>query len=373
MEAQALQLTREDLQKYTEDIVVSLDGKFEEKLDSKLKSIDEKFESFRKDLLPKEKEDPDYLMGKTVYDLVKNPGKTKALDPQDEATAADGGYLVPSVTRAEILKLMEEFGQGRQYMRLMPMGKTKSLNIPKKLTGVTVSRVGENAAIPDTKATLGQITLTASKAALIVAMSSELDEDSIVDFGAYLNELIAEAFAEEEDNQYFAGTGSPFTGVFNTSSTYGATTTVTSIANMDYDDLVECVRGIKQSYLRGAAWYMHRTVLGVVEKLKGTDGHPVVVNAGDPQRQSLFGFPIRLIESAPNSSTTTAGMPFILLGNLNNSIIGVKRELTVKVLTEATVDGVNLAENDLIGLRVTKRDAFDAGLTGGYSVIKIAP
>lgn len=373
MDAQVLQVTREDLQKYTEEVVVKLNGEFEKNLDSKLKSIDDKFESFRKDLLPKEKQDPDYIMGKTVFDMIKNPAKFKTLDPQDEASSADGGYLVPDVTRAEILRLIEEYGQARQYMRTLPMGKAKVVKIPKKLTGVTVSRIGENVSIPDSKVTLGQITLTASKAGLIVAMSSELDEDSIVDFGAYLNELIGEAFAQEEDEQFFAGTSSPHTGVFNTSSTYGNYVNVSSVDNIDYDSLVSCVRGIKQSYLRGGAWYMHRTVFGVIEKIKGTDGHPVVVNAGDPVRQNLFGLPVRLIESAPTSSTTAAGMPLVLLGNLNNSIVGLKRALTLKVLTEATIDGVNLAENDLVGLRVTKRDAFDAGLTQGYSVIRINP
>lgn len=372
MDAQILQISREDLTKHTEEVIVNLNKEFDEKLDSKLKSIDDKFESFRKDLLPKEKEDPAFVMGKTVYDLIKN-GKTKLLDPQDEGTSADGGYLVPDVTVAEILRLTEEAAVARQYMRVIPMGKAKTLKLPKKLVGVTVYRVGENAAISDTKTTLGQITLNASKAALIVAMSSELEEDSIVDFGAYLNEIIAEAFGAEEDSQFFMGSGSPHTGIFSGTHTFGNAVNVANVAGITYDKLVDCVRGLKASYLRGAAWYMHRTIYAVIEKLKDSSNRPLFVNAGDPTRQTLFGYPVRLVNTAPDASTSAAGSPLILLGNLRNSIIGLKKELTVKVLTEATVDGVNLAENDLVGLRVTKRDAFNAGLTEGYSVIRIAP
>ncbi len=371
MEAQVLQITREDLAKHTEEVVVNLNKEFDEKLNSKFKSIDDKFESFRKDLIPKEKEDPNFILGKTVFNLIKN-GKTKALDPQDETTAADGGYLVPNVTAAEILRLTEEVGVARRYMRLYPMGKAKSITLPKKLAGVTVYRVGENASIPDTKTTLGTVTLNASKAALIVAMTSELEEDSIVDFGAYLTEIIAEAFAAEEDNQFFAGTGSPHTGLFNGSHTFGNAVNVANVAGITYDTLVNCARGLKSSYLRNAAWYMHRSIYAVIEKLKDSQNRPLFTVA-DPVRQNIFGYPVRLIEDAPDSSTTTAGKPLILLGDLNNSIIGVKREYTLKLLSEATVDGVNLAENDLVGLRVTKRDAFAAGLTEGYSVIRIAP
>ncbi len=368
MEAQVLQLTREELEKHTEVVVKTLNDEFDKKIETKMSDLDTKLEDFRKTLESREKINPDYQTGKMIYDLIKG----KALDPQDETTAADGGYLVPDVTAAEILRLMEEYGQARQYMRTFPMGKAKTVNIPKKLTGLTVSRVGENAAIPDTKATLGTIQLSASKAGLIVAMSSELDEDSIVDLGAYINELVAEAFGTEEDSQYFNGSGSPFTGIFSGSHTFGNSVSVTSVSAIDYDDLVNCARGIKQSYLRGASWFMHRTVYAVIEGLKDSTGRPLFVNAGDPLRTTLFGFPVVLVESAPDSSTSTSGKPVIALGNLRNSIIGVKRELTVKVLTEATVDGVNLAENDLIGLRVTKRDAFNAGLTSAYSVIKIA-
>lgn len=365
MEASVLQLTREDLQKHTEEIVVNLNQGFDKKLDEKIKGFDDKFEQFRKDFLPKEKQDPDYIMGKTVYDLIR--GKLAA--PQLSGVDADGGHLVPDVTRAEILRLLENFGDGRRYMRTIPMGKADTLRIPRKLTGLTVSRVGENVAIPDTKATLGTVTLTASKAALIVAMSSELEEDSIVDFGAYLNELIAEAFGQEEDSQFFAGSGSPHTGIFSVTTGWGNEVSVsTSLSNVTAANLSSMVYGIKSSYTMGAAFYMHRTVYNVIANLVDSNNRPLIVNVGDPTRETLYGYPVRLIEAAPTNAGTGNK---IIFGNLSNSVIGVKRELTVKVLYEATVDGVNLAENDLVGLRVTKRDAFNAGLVNAYSVLEV--
>lgn len=376
---EVLQVTREELKGFGDKIVVDLKSQMDGEIEKKLDAGFEKFrKSYKSDT---EKVSPDEAMGKQLAALrfpngkiakeIKESPVFKTLAPQNETTAADGGTLVPDITRPEILRLMEEFGVGRSDFRVLPMGQAKVINIPRKLTGATVTRTTENTAIADTKATLDYITLTASKVAAIVAMSSELDEDSIVDMGSYVNELLAESFAEEEDGQYYAGTGSPFTGLFNTTSTYGKEIEVTSAADITYDNLVDMVFGIKQNYLSGAVLRMHRTAYAVIAKIKDNEDRPLFVNPGDVARNTLFGYPIKLVEKAPASDTTTAGMPLMVLGAGRHAIIGQKRELNMKVLTEATVDSVNLAENDLVGIRVTKRDAFAIAQPSAYSVIKI--
>jgi HK97 family phage major capsid protein len=388
-DVQVLQVKREELKEVVIEVTSqALEAKAKENKETIEKTLDEKLKGFKESFTPKEKRDPNQDMGnfiKYLYtkDIVRDPDKAKeirkTLDPQDIATSADGGILTPTITRPEIFRLMEEFGQGRRYFRTIPMGKAPVLTLPSKLTGATVTRVAENVAITDTKVTLTTMTLTASKVAAIVAFTTELMEDNIVDMGAYVNELLAESFAEEEDGQFYTGTGSPHTGLFNTSAVYAlnddAGTDELQVINADsitYADLVKCAFNIKQNYLSGASWFMHRTVYAKLLNILDGMQRPIISNPGE-NRSSMFGYPIVLIEKAPAASVTTAGMPLIILGNTNkNSFIGIKRDLTATVLTEATIDSVNLAENDLIGLRVTKRDAFDDGLTSGYSVIKIA-
>lgn len=364
-EPKVLQVTREELKEMTVQVVETMEDKIEEKIDKKL-------DKFQKDFTAQSKEtNPAEVTGQHIWKSWKQgESYLKTLAPQTVGTSADGGYLAPTITAAEILRLTEEYGQARGLMRQFPMA-GKVMTIPTKLTGATATRVAENTEITDTKVTLSTVTLTASKVAAIVALSSELEEDAIVDMGQYVNELLAEAFAYEEDSQFFAGTGSPHTGLFNTTSTYGKEVTVSSVDSVKYDDLVDAVYGIKSWYLRGASWLMHRTIYGVLAKMKDKNDRPLIENPGDVARASLFGYPVRLIEAAPDSSTSTSGMPFILLGNTRNSLIGIKRELRMQVLTEATVDGINLAANDLVGVKVTKRDAFSIGLPAAYSVIKI--
>lgn len=386
---QVLQVKREELESvvvgFTEQALAQKEAKDNEKME---KLLDEKLKDFKETLTPKKDKDPSAEMGKFIKYLytkdVRRDYKRadeilKTLDPQDIGTAADGGILTPTITRPEIFRLMEEFGQARSSFRQIPMGKAPVLTLPSKLTGATVTRVSEGVEITDTKVTLTTMTLTAAKVAAIVAFTSELMEDNIVDMGAYVNELLAESFAEEEDGQMFAGTGSPHTGLFNTSATYAlnddAGTDELQVTNADaitYADLVKCAFNIKQNYLAGAEWKMHRTVYAKLLNILDGNDRPIISNPGE-NRTSMFGYPIKLIEKAPAASVTTAGMPLIILGNTNrNSFMGIKRDLTATILTEATVDSVNLAAYDLVGIRVTKRDAFDDGLTSGYSVIKIA-
>ena len=386
---EVLQIKREELTEVVVEITEkALDAREAKSLENHEKMLDEKLKTVTDSFVKTKDRNPNEVMGnfiKYLYekdyrrDYRKADEVLKTLDPQDIATAADGGILTPTITRPEIFRLVENFGQGRAAFRNIPMGKAPVLTLPSKLTGATVTRVAENVAITDTAVTLTTMTLTASKVAAIVAFTTELMEDNIVDMGAYVNELLAESFAEEEDGQFFAGTGSPHTGLFNTSATYALNDDagtdelqVTSSDTIVYADLVKCAFNIKQNYLSGAEWKMHRTVYAKLLNILDGMQRPIISNPGE-NRTSMFGYPIKLIEKAPAASVTTAGMPLILLGNTNkNSFIGIKRDLTATVLTEATVDGVSLATNDLVGLRVTKRDAFSAGLTSGYSVIKIA-
>lgn len=296
----------------------------------------------------------------------------KSASPMTEGTSADGGYLVPDVTQATILELIPTYGQGRQFMSQIPMGKTNTLNIPKEANLPVVNWVNENAAISDAKPTLGQITLVAKKAAGIVVLSNELFQDANVAIGNYIIKKFAQKFGTAEDVQFFNGTGSPFNGVFKNTNTFGNTVTMTGqIGSLKYKDLIDCVYGIDASLLAGGAWYMHRTVLAQVRNILDSQNRPIFVPGSEGTPASLLGYPVRLVENAP-ASTAAAGSVVILLGNLENSYIGTKSEITVKILEEATIGGTSLAENDLTAIRVIERVGFDAGLTEAYSVIKFA-
>ena len=119
--------------------------------------------------------------------------ETKSASPMIEGTDADGGYLVPAVTRAEIIRLIPTFAQARGLVRILPMGKTDTLNVPKKLTGTTATNVSEGSSITSHKPTLQTVQLLAKKFGDIIVLSNELIDDANVDIQRYVIELMAEA------------------------------------------------------------------------------------------------------------------------------------------------------------------------------------
>ena len=289
-----------------------------------------------------------------------------------EGKYADGGYLVPAITRAEIIRLIPTFGQARGLVRVLPMGKAATLNIPSKLTGPTPAAVSEGAQISSSKPTLTVIQLVAKKFGEIVVLSNELIDDANVDIQNYIIELLAETLGTLEDAQVFAGTGSLFTGIFNASSTYGNQIFKATAAGITYDDIIDCTYGVDQRYLRNAKWLMHRTVMGTVRKLTDSDGNPIFYPAAGGQPAMLNGYPIEMIENAPDADTVTASMPLLVLGNTQKySLFADKKQVSIKLSDEASVGGTSLFEYDLAAIRVLERIAFNIGSPLAYSAIKI--
>lgn len=321
---------------------------------------------------------PGYIMHKLLIGIKNNDRTaisdlyTKVATPMTEGTPADGGYLVPAVTRATIAEMIPTYGQARQYMQSIPMGKAISVTIPKELTNPTIAWLDEGATKTSSKPTLGNIVLTAKKAAGIVVLSDELLDDAIVSVGDYIIRKFAQAFGTGEDTEMFVGTGTPFTGLFTSGITFGNPVTLSgTAASLTYQDLLDTLYNIDQNYLVGAAWYMSPSIMGILRGIQDGAGRYVFVDTTAGTPPSLMGYPVRLIQNAPSSSAA-ASVPIIILGNLNNSFIGTKQEMTTKVLTEATIDATSLAQYDLTAFRVVERVAFNAGMTAAYSAIKTA-
>lgn len=298
----------------------------------------------------------------------------KAAQPQTEGTAADGGILVPTITQARILELVPTYGQARQHMQSFPMSGNVQ-KIPKELTNPTAYWVDEASQITDSKLTLEDLTLTPKKLAAIVTASNEVLMDARPDMGAYIVKKIAEAFGMAEDVQFFKGTGTPFTGVYNTANSFGGntlTTSTTDPASITYGNILGMTAAVDQNFIKGAAYYAHRSFMPYVWGMVDDQNRPIFSPAWGSTPATIFGYPVYWIENAPTytEAAATPSTPFILFGNLENTYIGDVMGMTVKVFEEGVVDGTSLIENDLTGIRVIKRVAFNKGLVAKYSVLR---
>lgn len=376
-----IEMNKEEFDKLTAELV---SNSVKKALQEEMDNIDRKFQIHPEMSADEKKKQLDAEQTERFVNLFKFAAKKdwgkareveaqiKSNDSLNETTDADGGYFVPAVTKAQILRLIPTYGQARNEMSVIPMGKTDTLNIPSKLTGVSVNWVNEASTITSSHPTFSYIQLVAKKLAGLTSMSNELLMDANVDIVNYVVSLFAEAIGAEEDAQFFAGTGSPMSGIFLGTNTFGKEQFVADSDGFTYDNLRDAIYGIDQNYIKGAKWYAHRTIVSKLRGILDQNDLPLFVDANAGGLPTLMGYPVKMIENCPTSAATTAGLPLLVLGNFKNSFIGSKMDVRIAFSDSATVDADSMFQYDLSAIRLITRVAFNKGLTGAYSAISIA-
>jgi len=306
-----------------------------------------------------------------------------------EGVAAAGGFQVPEEFAAEINRIIEDFGLIRKLSRKITMT-TDKMHIPRLASSVGVTFPGENVAGTETEPVWEEVLLLPSTAVGLTVMSNELLADANISIVDLLAELFGEALAGEEDNQGFAGTGAPFTGILK--DTGGVFEVVlgagdTDPANADADDYRDAISGIKPWALKGAGWFLHRTVWGAVQKLKDGNGafiaaalNPIMNPvAGSPQSDSflnlvvgtLWGYPVWLSDKMP-ATGVSINTEFAIFGNLTHLWFGDRQGMEFTVSDSATVGANNTFERNQSAVRVTERFAVAVGLPAAFARLKTA-
>jgi HK97 family phage major capsid protein len=327
-----------------------------------------------KETLEKTKKERFQQLAKAILkkDIVQINTITKAASPNNMTTDADGGYLVPDETAAEIMQLIPTFGQARQLVDVGVFPRNRDIyKIPKDATTINVYYPGENGAITLSKAAVTDIEMIAKKAVAGVALTNELKEYAIVDFVNYLKNKAAEAFAKDEDSKVFGTSNSVFTGLFYATQTFGKEVTA-NVSSLTYEELLAMIYGIDSNYLQNAVWVGHRTLLQTLRGIKDTTGQPILVEANAAGLPTLFGLPFKMVEAAPPATVSGSGQPYLLLGNLKNSFLKSKSDVVIDLSTEATMSGTSAFENDLTFIRFKKTWSFHPGLIQSYAVAQTA-
>jgi HK97 family phage major capsid protein len=315
-------------------------------------------------------------------------GFMKALFTNDHSSLKDisglssgaGGYLIPPELVAEVIRIAEkQYGLARRDFRYLPFtGPGNSRTIPALASGVSVYWTNEAAAKTSTGATFSLVTQTLKKLAAIVPMTEEIIEDSSINLTALVAELFAEAVSKEEDLQFFNGTGSPWTGILNNGSVNVVRIDTTDPTDVVADDLLDMIDATPTGALAGSKFYMSRSVYSVIRKLKEDGSGAYIVSpptADGPA--SIWGYPIEVSDAFPATSVTGTSKPFVLFGNLGVcAIFGDKQQLRVKMLDQATVRNtaddadLNLAQQDMVAVRIVERVGYVLALPTGVTVLK---
>jgi HK97 family phage major capsid protein len=287
-------------------------------------------------------------------------GVYNVLSTTDNASA---GYLVPDEFSQAIIDLREKYGVFRQNTRVQPMG-SDSMLIPRRVGGVTVAFVGENAEISASDPTWNQVSLNAKKLAGLSRMSTEVDADAIIDLADALASEFAYAFALKEDQCGFNGDGT---------STYGGISGLTSAAKLanenlagavtaasghdifseiDMADLSAVMAALPEYAKNNAKWYCSSVCWEMVfSRLLVAGGGNTIMDLQGKIQRNFLGYPVVISQVLPSGVSTDYSEDVMLLfGDLSlSTTMGDRRGISVMQSEHRWF------ELDQIGVRATER------------------
>jgi HK97 family phage major capsid protein len=305
-----------------------------------------------------------------------------AVKAHSEGSLTAGGYLVPEEFEADLIDLREQYGVFRQHAKMVPMASdTKSR--PRCTGGLTPYFVGENTAITESTKSWDRVSLTAKKLAVLTKISSELNEDSVIDLGNDLAQEISYAFAEKEDQCGFNGDGtSTYGGIVGVRAAFlNLSATRANIAGLvvgtgnAYSELTladfEAVVGRLPQYADtpNARWFCHRSFYwNVMIKLMLASGGVTEAEVSRQGRMVPFlGYPVVFSQIMP--SVEANDQVCAVFGDLAKAAdFGDRRQTTL-----ATSEHLNFAEDE-IAIRGTERfdiNVHDVGNADGTAANRV--
>jgi HK97 family phage major capsid protein len=194
-------------------------------------------------------------------------------------------------------------------------------------------------------------------------MTRELLEDEEIDLFAFVGERVAQGFAKAEDLAFFIGDGSgtygSFTGVLKHASANIVTMASTKVAfsQMTADDLLDMQDATPTEALANGKYYMHRSILSIVRKLKGSDGQYIYQAPGEGLPATIWGKPVVIVEAMIASSASAVSTKFVIFADLKKAtILGYKGAISADRFNAGVVR--NVADNADINLITTDREAI---------------
>lgn len=294
-----------------------------------------------------------------------------------EGINQNGGFLVPDEFDNTLIDLREQYGVFRRNAKVVPMA-SDTKTMPRRTGGVTAYFLGESDAITASDKTWDRVQLVAKKVGALTKISSELNEDAVINLGDDIAGEIGYAFAYLEDNCGFNADGS---------STYGGivgareklknvNASIASIKGLQVasgnayseitlSDFNSLVAKLPLYARKNAKFYCSATVHdSVMQKLAyaagGVTGAEII--NGAPILKFL-GYPVELVQVMPTAEANS--QVCVLFGDLSMAaMLGDRRQNTIKISDVAGDSFVN----DEVWIRGTQRFDINVHDVGDTSV-----
>ncbi len=294
-----------------------------------------------------------------AQDWVDNHGLSDIRAAMSEGTNSAGGFTVDDELEAVIITIAEENGVLRRFAR--PTGMTSDTkDVPVRTAGLTVYYPAENASITPSDLTLTRAQLIAKKYATLTEVSSELNEDSVVDIANEIAMNAGLALALAEDTNGFIGDGtatyasvSGLDDALNANSIQTAAAANISWATLDLADFEATAAKLPRFTGAQPAWFIHSAgYFNAMVRLMNASGGTPGSEVASGYNASFLGYPVVFTQVLPNAPGISTNVCFF--GDLSQSVyMGNRRGVTI-----AADMGGKYFEKDQMAVKVTERVAI---------------
>lgn len=322
-----------------------------------------------------EEEHDKYL--KYMYGIYGADIEMKALTTYlNETTGSEGAHLVPLEYYQELFEVKTSYGVARDECLIIPMT-SKEMKINKYLTEPTTSWITEFVKKPVSKPAFDQIALKPEKQVCILPFTEELLADATPPLVQFLIRVTSKAFKKGEDTALWNGVGTDVcggagVGVLKNASVKKVTMKAghTSFSDISFDYILELIDAVDGDMEEDGKFFMNKNVLHKLMGVKDANERYLWSPPTSLTPGTIWGYLYRKSSLLPGNAADLPNTPFMAFGNFKECVaLGDRQAMAIKLLTEATIDGTNLAEYDLQALRFVSREDIEVVLPEGVSVL----
>lgn len=296
-----------------------------------------------------------------------------------DISRAEALALINQGNTNEIFQQAREFSAALRTFRTVPMG-TKQVRMPVLEALPTAGFVTETGTKTTSQVTWESKTLEAEEIAVIVPIHENVLEDSTFDIWGEVRAAVAEALGAVLDGAVFFGTNAPSSwpdslaeGARAAGNFYDSDTTG-DLA----EDINQTMALVEADGYDPNTVYTNRALRASLRGLRDDNGVPIYSRSlrTDGATDLVYGLDLAFVTNGAWVAGSSEGGATAIVGDASKAILGLRSDVEYKILTEATVGSINLAERDMVALRAKFRIGFQVAdpttIEGGSSAYPFA-
>ena len=273
--------------------------------------------------------------------------ETRDASPVNMTYGANGAVIPDTIMNKVIDRVIEISPLYAAATKYAVPGDITIPKIDRSSGDITVAFSAEFSTLTANGFKFGSITLSGHLAASLVLISKQLINNSKIDVvSIVINKLAEKIAAFIEDFLLNGNSGIQGSGIAGSMAS-GNKLTVSTVASITGDTLIDVQDRIPDAYQGGAFWIMNSTVRTKIRKLKDGQGNYLLVP--DFQKDSgysLLGKPVFVTDNLPTATAAASGDTILYYGDFSGLAVKTGESAEIQMLLE------KYAEQHAVGMNV---------------------